>query len=98
MRERPTIVAPPYSTGAAYQVYLGHMRWTSLVTAEAAANAVVVCPDGNDCRSASPKPPPNLKSCASVSLVTNGLARPSTPLSRPVIPDEMSTASVPCQP
>src|SRR5215210_9258636 len=60
MRETPTSAAPPYSTGATYQVYFGHSRRTSLVTADAAANAVVVWPDGNDCRSELEKPLANL--------------------------------------
>ena len=48
MRDRPTSVAPPYNAGATYHVAEGHRRRTSLVTVDAAANAAVACPDGND--------------------------------------------------
>src|SRR5690349_366203 len=98
MRERPTSVAPPYITGATYQVYLGHMRCTSLVTAEAAAKAVVVCPEGKDERSSPENPFPNLKSRGLVSAVTYGRERPSSPLRTPVTPEARTTASVPCRP
>ena len=56
MRERPTIVAPPYINGPITHVDLGHQVPVSAVTAAAAANADVVCPDGNDCRDPSPNP------------------------------------------
>src|SRR5207249_897521 len=46
MRESPTSVAPPYIAGATSHVPFGHQRRDSLVTAAAAANAAVVCPDG----------------------------------------------------
>src|ERR1700738_687469 len=86
IRDNPTKVAPPYITGAAYQVYCGHMRCTSAVTDEATANAVVVWPEGNDCRS-DLVPFMNLKSCGLVSALTYGRDRPSATLSAPVIAD-----------
>src|SRR5437763_14563146 len=85
MRESPTIVAPPYITGATNFTAFGWRRRTSLVTDEATANAVVVCPDGNDWRSALPNPPPILKSVGFVSLVTNGRARPIVPFRKLVM-------------
>src|SRR5258705_12164033 len=99
MRDRPTRVAPPYITGATYHVYFGHMRFTSLVTADAAANAVVLWPDGKDWRSATENPFKSWKSLGRVTPgLTSGRARPSVPLRKPMIPDPSSTASVPCQP
>src|SRR5437763_7514573 len=98
MRETPTSDAPPYITGATSQKWCGHIRSASLVTADAAANAAVVCPEGNDCLSALPKPPPNLKSCAVVSAVAKGRALPVTPFRIQVMLEPKMTASVPCQP
>src|SRR3954468_16090413 len=98
MRDSPTRVAPPYITGPTYQVYFGHMRCTSAVTAAAAANAVVECPDGNDCRVDDENPLANLKSLGWVPMDASGRARPSVPFSTPVMPEESSTASVPCHP
>ena len=66
-------------------------------SAAAAANAVDVCPEGNDCRSDVLKPPPNLKSRGLLSLETKGRARPSVPLRNPVVRLATSSASVPCQ-
>src|SRR5947209_9882877 len=51
MRERPTIVAPPYMSGPMTHLDLGHQAPVSAVTAAAAAKADVACPDGNDCQS-----------------------------------------------
>src|SRR5690348_4072779 len=98
MRDSPTSVAPPYITDATTHCPCGHHRRDSLVTTAAAANAAVVCPDGNDWYLPSPKPRPNLKSCGFVSFVTYGRALPSTPLSTAVAALETMTASVPCQP
>jgi hypothetical protein len=48
MRESPTAVAPPYISGPTIHTERGHQRVVSFVTAAAAANAVLVCPDGNE--------------------------------------------------
>jgi len=56
MRERPTAAAPPYISGPTTQVERGHQRVVSFVTAAAAANAVLVCPDGNEVQSPDEKP------------------------------------------
>src|SRR5919201_4477262 len=48
MRETPAIVAPPYIAGAMSHTLFGHHRCVSDVTAEAAANAAIVCPLGID--------------------------------------------------
>src|SRR5438309_11578316 len=98
MRERPTIVAPPYISGPTIHLAFGHQAPVSAVTAAAAANAEVACPEGNDCRSPLPKPFKNLKSWGLVSPETNGRERPSTPLSTQVRRSATITASVPCQP
>src|SRR5690242_10738020 len=98
MRERPTSVAPPYITGATYHTASGCIRRISLVTADAAAKAAVVCPDGKDCRSLLLNPPNSLKSCGLLSAETYGRARPSEPLSTAVTTDARSTDSVPCHP
>src|SRR5262245_7191243 len=86
MRDKPTRVAPPYINGPTNFVDFGHHRPVSAVTAAAAANAVVVWPDGNELRFPSPNPPPNLKSAGLVSLETNGRARPSVPFRMVVTP------------
>src|SRR5579885_1293461 len=98
MRDRPTIVAPPYMSGPITQVDFGHHAPVSAVTAAAAAKADVACPEGNDCRSPFASPLNNLKSRGLVSLETNGLARPAIPLSTHVTTSATATASVPCQP
>ena len=41
MRETPTSEAPPYIAGATSQKWCGHMRSASLVTAAAAAKALI---------------------------------------------------------
>ena len=70
MRESPTSVAPPYITGPTSQACPGQIRCASLVTLDAAAKAIVVCPEGNDDRSSPENPFPNLKSRGFVSFVT----------------------------
>ena len=54
MREMPTTVAPLYTpTGMSQADHhcFGHFVLDSLATAAANANAVVVCPEGNELRS-----------------------------------------------
>src|SRR5690242_5532884 len=70
IRESPTSVAPPYITGATIHCSCGHQRRDSLVTAAAAANATVECPDGKDAYCPPVNPRPNLKSCGFVSRET----------------------------
>src|ERR1043166_7592261 len=79
-------------------VEFGHQRVVSFVTAAAAANAVDVCPDGNDARSPDLNPCPKSKSFGFDPLVTNGRPRPATPLIIYVTASARSTASDPCQP
>src|SRR5215207_7998681 len=98
MRESPTRVAPPYMIGATNGSALGWRRRVSLVTEAATANAVVVCPDGNDCRSDVRKPPPNRKSRGLLSAVTYGRERPNVPLRKLVVLVATITDSRPCQP
>src|SRR5689334_15217915 len=98
MRDNPTIVAPPYMSGPMTHVDFGHHVPVSAVTAAAAANADVACPDGNDWRAAFVNPRKNLKSCGLASELTNGRARPVTPLRTYVATSARNTASVPCQP
>src|SRR5450756_1136005 len=98
MRDSPTSVAPPYIAGPMIHVDLGHQVVVSSVTAAADANAVVECPDGNDCQSALLKPRPQSKSRGIIPFETNGRLRPMVPFSRNAIPSPTSTASVPCHP
>src|SRR5438105_12033973 len=98
MRERPTIVAPPYMSGPITHVDFGHHVPVSAVTAAAAANADVACPDGNDWRLPSPKPFKNLKLCGLVSLNTKGRERPALTFHAYVTTSATTTASGPCQP
>src|SRR5215207_4482664 len=98
MRESPTAVAPPYMSGPTIHVDLGHQRVVSFVTAAAAANAVVVCPEGNDFQSPDANPLPRRKSSGSSPFERNGLPRPMMPFSTVVTPSPNSTAVVPCQP
>src|SRR5436305_10542916 len=98
MRERATVVAPPYISGPTIHVDLGHQAPVSAVTAAAAAKAEVACPDGNDCRSPLAKPLVNLKSWAFVSPETKGRDRPPRPFRTHVVTSATITASVPCQP
>ena len=48
MREKATADAPPYIVGPMIHTLFGHQRLVSEVTADAAANAAIVCPLGND--------------------------------------------------
>src|SRR5512143_179970 len=98
MRDKPTAVAPPYMSGPTIQVECGHQRVVSFVTAAAAANAVLVWPDGNDVQSPDEKPLPRWKSSGSCPLVKNGRPRPTAPFNMNVTPSANSTASVPCNP
>src|SRR5687768_2838456 len=66
MRDIPTTVAPPYMMGPTTQVDLGHHSVVSSVTAAAAANAVVVWPEGRDFHCPFPNPFPNRKFQGSV--------------------------------
>src|SRR3954463_7553323 len=98
MRDRPTSVAPPYISVPMYGVDLGHQTEVSSVTADAAANAVLVWPDGNDCQSPLLKPRPQSKSWGMLSPETKGRLRPIVPLRTYVMPCATRTASVPCHP
>jgi hypothetical protein len=98
MRERPTEVAPAYISGPTIHSDLGHHRVVSFVTADAAANAVVECPDGNDDQSPDENPFPTLQFSGLVPPESEGRARPATPLMRYVMPSARRTDSVPCHP
>src|SRR5215467_2341353 len=98
IRERPTAVAPAYITGPTIHSDLGHQRVVSFVTAAAAANAVVACPDGNDAQSPDVNPFVARQSVGSVPSESEGRARPATPLMTYVMPSASSTDSVPCHP
>jgi hypothetical protein len=58
MRDKPTAVAPVYMSGPTIHVDRGHHRVVSFVTAAAAANAVLVCPEGNEDQSPDENPLP----------------------------------------
>src|SRR4051812_49188410 len=96
MRESATALAPPYITGAMYQVECGHHSLVSATTAAAAEKAAVACPDGNDLDESDLNPRPNLKSCELVSPVAYGLFPPAIPLMMSATPAPTTTASVPC--
>src|SRR5687768_2356145 len=51
IRDHPVMAAPPYMTGPMTQTDFGHHRLVSDVTADAAANAAMVCPLGNERKS-----------------------------------------------
>src|SRR5262249_45834001 len=89
---------PVYINGPTIHSDLGHQRVVSFVTADAAANAVVVWPERNDDQSPDENPLPTVQSVGVRPPDNDGLALPATPLIRYVMPSASNTASVPCHP